>query len=47
MMNIFSRSICASKKGVLFFTTRDIKKRTYIGTRFLVNVTLKNVCKYF
>jgi len=43
MINKISKTICTSKKGILFFTTRDVKKRTHVGTRFLVNIAFKKV----
>jgi len=43
MINKVSRSFLSSKKRVFFFVTRDLKNRTYIGTRFLLNVATKKI----
>lgn len=43
MINKISKTLSTSKKGVIFYATRDVKNRTYIGTKFLINIAVKNV----
>lgn len=43
MINKISKTVSSSKKGVLFYATRDLRKRTQIGTKFLIQIASKKV----
>lgn len=46
MINLLAKSAYENKKGVLFYATRDARRRADIGINFLLNMSIKRV-KFF